>query len=450
MPDIHETIRKTIELTGPESIVRIDSFINAMEDLNPEISDDISFLRKICRNYSDEIGKLLYTAYENRTDGSSLYYDRLGEFLINECGYNESWRGRFLSCFSYVFTGSVKSVRLSETEGCTAGKTKSEQKDNDKATAGKDVHETPKRSFGQKNEKRERIKDDFFDRCCGNFGFNRLKTAQNGKNLITYYNTVMRTLKKYYTNEDDIDDFEINANGKTFWYKDYFDCRRYSVSYEEAKKATIAAFHDCPLAYFAYTYEVFGNPEKQLSLVAVDDAFRLGSTRKRYRKLIEKEISEIVRSLPKGADDEKTAQYIYDEMCSGFLHDNIPVDNACLTNVYAHSVASFAEKRFSVWEGFAKTFQAVMLYLGYECLTVSGYVSKDGSNADKVREEWNLNAWNMLKIGEKWHIVDTSNLFNGNNNVFCGNPGLYNEFRDKDRIYDYYKYEFKHPAADFR
>ncbi|MCR5734803.1 MAG: transglutaminase-like domain-containing protein [Lachnospiraceae bacterium] len=514
MPDINETIRKTIELTEPQSLVRIDSFINAMEDLNPEISDDISFLRKICRNYSDEIGKLLYSAYENRTKGSKQYYDRLGEFLINECGYNENWKNRFMECFSYLFAGSVKAVKTSES-GHTSEKIKGDLKKDEKAPAGKTASVSKKQPSSQTDDRHERmkqryekamvslsegnrheavyllqsindrseieaiaqyclgeifrgedrqealihynkaaaaghkgaerriktgIKGDFFDSCLGRFAFNRLKTAQNGNNLITYYNVVMRTLKKYYSGEDDIG-IEINSNGRKYWYKDFFDCKRYSVSYEEAKKATIAAFNDCPLAYFAYTYDVFGNPESKLSLVAVDDAFRLGSIRKRYSKLIENEILRIAGSLPADADDEGTAQYVYDKICEKSVYDT-EKGNCGYVDVYAHSIASFAEKHMAVCEGFAKTFQAIMLYLGYECLSVSGYVGKD-SESDP-----NRHAWNLLKMGEKWRLVDITSGLSGYKDVFCKNPEVYKEFRDKDRVFDCYKYEFKHPKAE--
>lgn len=277
-------------------------------------------------------------------------------------------------------------------------------------------------------------------RCSSKYAYNDLRNQPNGKNMASFYQAVVKSFEKYYFKDEDID-IPINYDGRTFWYKDFFDCKRYSVSFTEAKKATIAAFCDHPLAYFAYTYMVFGNTDKRLSLYAVDDAFRLGSSRKKYSKIIEDEIKRLASEVSPNSSGIEAAQAVYDKMSKEGSYDTVK-GNCGYIDVYAHSVASYAEKHMAVCEGLAKTFQAAMLYLGYECLTVSGYVYNGAAHHS------DRHAWNMIKIGDKWHVVDVTSGINGHNNlVFVSNPEAFREYEEADKLYDLFKYQVKHPSV---
>lgn len=281
--------------------------------------------------------------------------------------------------------------------------------------------------------------ENILQQCSGRYAYHDLLNQPNGKNMASYYQAVTRSFDKYFSQEDDID-IPLKINEKQYWYKDFFDCKRYSVSYEEAKKATIAAFYDYPLAYFAYTYSVFGNAEKLLSLYAVDDVFRSGKSRKKYSRIIEDEIMKIVRSVPSGCSGQEAAQAVYDKICSEGKYDH-KMGNCGYIDVYAHSVASYAEKHMAVCEGLAKTFQAAMLYFGYECLTVDGYLY-NASDSQSYRH-----AWNMIRIDDLWHVVDVTTGINGYRPVFKNNLETYREYEDQDKVYDQFRYQFRHPKA---
>lgn len=281
--------------------------------------------------------------------------------------------------------------------------------------------------------------ESILQKCSSRYAYHDLMSQPNGKNMASYYQAVIRSFVKYFSQEDNID-IPLNIDGRNYWYKDFFDCKRYSVSFEEAKKATIAAFYDHPLAYFAYTYTIVGNIERMLSLYAVDEIFRLGSSRKKYSKLIEDEIMRIVQAVPSSCSGQDAAQAVYDLICSEGKYDH-KMGNCGYIDVYAHSVASYAEKHMAVCEGLAKTFQAVMLCLGYECLTVGGYVyNAPDSHSDR-------HAWNMIKIDNSWRVVDVTAGINGYKPVFKNNPEIYREYEDGDKPYDQFRYQFRHPKA---
>ncbi len=101
MPTVSETIEKAIELLGPKMVLRKNVFINAIEDINPHISDEIGVLKKA---YSDEIGEILYQTIGERSGDKTVYLKRLTDHLMDECGYNERFTQRFISCFSVYFT----------------------------------------------------------------------------------------------------------------------------------------------------------------------------------------------------------------------------------------------------------------------------------------------------------------------------------------------------------
>jgi len=99
MPNIQETLSRAIGLLGDDVLKRSKLLINVIEDINPCLNDDIRFLRKV---YSDEVGMLLY---RSRQDGyeKEKYLNELSDYLINECGYNDDWKNRFVSMFMFLF-----------------------------------------------------------------------------------------------------------------------------------------------------------------------------------------------------------------------------------------------------------------------------------------------------------------------------------------------------------
>ncbi|MCR4739464.1 MAG: hypothetical protein K5886_04295 [Lachnospiraceae bacterium] len=110
MPTVSETIEKAIELLGPQMVLKKNVFINAIEDINPHISDEIGVLKKA---YTDEIGVILYQMIGDGSADKTVYLKRLTDHLVNECEYNERFTKRFTACFSGFFADVPGSGKMS-------------------------------------------------------------------------------------------------------------------------------------------------------------------------------------------------------------------------------------------------------------------------------------------------------------------------------------------------
>ncbi len=99
MPNIQETLSHAIKLLGPEVIRTEKSLINAIEDLNPTLTDDIKYLKKV---YEDDIGERLYQILNGKSSKDACLQE-VSVFLMEEYGFNENWRKRFLTIFMFIF-----------------------------------------------------------------------------------------------------------------------------------------------------------------------------------------------------------------------------------------------------------------------------------------------------------------------------------------------------------
>ena len=96
MKKISDTINRAISLKGIEILKSSHRFYDVLEDLSPQLVEDLSFIR---RAYSDQLGELVYAAV---IAGKSTKDSRVSEifnYLKNEEGRDEKWTNRLLKCF---------------------------------------------------------------------------------------------------------------------------------------------------------------------------------------------------------------------------------------------------------------------------------------------------------------------------------------------------------------
>nr|WP_320118305.1 transglutaminase domain-containing protein [uncultured Marinifilum sp.] len=67
------------------------------------------------------------------------------------------------------------------------------------------------------------------------------------------------------------------------------------------------------------------------------------------------------------------------------------------------SPACVLRKKQAVCEGFSRLFQFFCKHSGYECYSISGYISKNGALQDRA-----THSWNVVKINGKWRFFDLS------------------------------------------
>lgn len=251
---------------------------------------------------------------------------------------------------------------------------------------------------------------DFFDRCSGHYAYDALLSFPNGSNLQKCYLDVKRILKSYYMEPINLPygfPCELHKlSSENLKYKECTEYARFSVSFEEAKTASLAVLADCPLIYFADTYYIYGNKEKGLSLVGIGDEFSEGFVRIGCRSIIEKELQETAAMAEiDGISNNAKISAVHSYIVANCSYDKHLGGEVNYTDLTAHSVLGYAKDHKAVCEGIAKTFQAVMTYLGIECIYVSGVVY---NNPKDPTAHSGRHGWNMVRSDDGWKVIDVT------------------------------------------
>ncbi|MBR0401043.1 MAG: hypothetical protein IJH73_00830 [Lachnospiraceae bacterium] len=285
--------------------------------------------------------------------------------------------------------------------------------------------------------------EDLFLKCSSGSACDELQRYPNGRQMQQLSLAVRDSMAGCFRGEYDAV-LEIDFAGRKYGYRDFFDYFRYGLSFEEACRAVIAAFNDCPLAYFANTYTVFGNTENGSILYALADEYRPGAERKRVSAEIEAQIREIAGSIPPDLPDREKAERVYRRMCGSSEYDTV-LSSVNYVDIPAHSAAGWFIGRKAVCEGLSKAYQSIMLYLGVECLTFGGICyAYDGERNRKPTRH----AWNFVKIDHSWRIVDVTEGVCGGNGFLVPEPhAIYRDYREDER--DTHASVYQYPAPDF-
>ena len=277
--------------------------------------------------------------------------------------------------------------------------------------------------------------EDYFDAVSGRHAYDYLGTLENGKNMQTAYEKVKQICRDYYYGTDDLQ-YSFELDDQTFCYGSYLDYMECGISFEEAKRATIAVFYDCPLVYYAYTYAVVGNEEKGLSVFGVDMAYQSGAERQRIRSLIEDELDNIVSSVEADDPDGMKIEKIYNYLCENADYDTemASIDHVDVT---AHTIAGYALNHKAVCEGLSRTCQAAMTMVGVDCITASGYVYNDANDPEAHSGS---HAWNMANENGTWVVLDVSSGCLGSRVYIVDENGMYRERPVEDQVRDSEKY----------
>ena len=89
------------------------------------------------------------------------------------------------------------------------------------------------------------VGDELFLKCSSAYAFDELRNHPNGRQMQQLSLAVRDSMAGCFRGEYDAV-FEIDFAGRKYGYRDFFDYFRYGLSFEEACRAVIAAFNDCP------------------------------------------------------------------------------------------------------------------------------------------------------------------------------------------------------------
>ena len=97
MPTIQDTISRAIMIIGTPILKDKEYLCVILEDLSPELSEELEFIRKI---YNDEVGKFFYEAIiEDKNEIKSTLLKDADRYLDLENGRNPIWREKLISFF---------------------------------------------------------------------------------------------------------------------------------------------------------------------------------------------------------------------------------------------------------------------------------------------------------------------------------------------------------------
>lgn len=282
---------------------------------------------------------------------------------------------------------------------------------------------------------------ELFLRCSGSYAYEELLNCPRGKEMQRLYAEVRASLSKCFEGGGDAA-FEIEYRGERYGYSECFRYRPYGLRFEDACRAVIAVFEDYPLAYFVNSYQVFGNPEKGLILYALAEEYKSGAERSAVSAKIGGEIANLLSPVPLDLTDLEKAKRVYERLCAFAEYDR-EAGAADRVDIPAHSAAGVFCRRKAVCEGLSKAYQSAMLLLSVECLTFQGvYLAASGGGS----YQRNRHAWNLVKIGGRWRVVDLTRGLAGADGFPVSHPAAcYCAFGEAEKDTHAYRYQFPAP-----
>lgn len=160
----------------------------------------------------------------------------------------------------------------------------------------------------------------------------------------------------------------------------------------EIRKVLVAFQYDHPYVFWLaneYQYSVSGSQSKiQLySYVSPDKCVEMQTE-------LNEKLDQIVNYIPSGLTELKRELAVCKILESICVYDNAAAENTDMWQSYTVYGAFMNGK--AVCEGYSKSAQLLLSYMGMECCLING--NADGS----------LHMWNLVKVDEKWYHLDVT------------------------------------------
>lgn len=106
METLEKTISKAIAIASPEILKDKELFLHLIEDLSPELDRDRS---ELGRMYSDEIGKLLFSAYRSNAGMINTVWKEIRDIIDQNLGFKKQKQEWFIQLFYKSFLNDIVS-----------------------------------------------------------------------------------------------------------------------------------------------------------------------------------------------------------------------------------------------------------------------------------------------------------------------------------------------------
>ena len=270
----------------------------------------------------------------------------------------------------------------------------------------------------------------FFDRTSGCIAYESLKQLPQGDAMAALYADARLLLKKYYEESPDMTGFFVDpGNKKHSWYREAVDYKQYGLDWEQAIRALFAVYADCPVLFFSDIYTLGGDKQLGKLTPIVDQEFCRGDFRSFCVKKIEEEVTSCASGITLRRGHRCAAKEVYDLIRKTASYDDNKgsAQYNRYVDIPSHSILGYVQSRSAVCEGFSRTYQTFLNYLGIPAVTVTGLLYAD--EGQKTKSGAHARNFVLLSDERKWIMVDPTVGVCGNTDAGFDSPSSSKRYR---------------------
>ncbi|MCD8371826.1 MAG: hypothetical protein LUD27_00800 [Clostridia bacterium] len=261
------------------------------------------------------------------------------------------------------------------SEDDSSGQTSSEE-DSSGQTSSEDSSDTEK----------EETEDFEVREGNSSYGYYQLAGETNGASMQSVYLKMYTACESFTENTGDIS----AANGYyTISEISYSDC----LTTEEALSVWKIFYLENPMYYWLSSSCVYSTSKIYL---CIDEAYASYADRAVYDAAIAAMITEANSLVSQQSTELEKAMAIHDYIIGKIDYAYQSDKTTPETAIWAHNITGVSSKGAGVCEAYAKTYLALSLINGLDCVIATGYSSSSGE----------AHAWNLVKIDGAWYGVD--------------------------------------------
>ena len=240
-----------------------------------------------------------------------------------------------------------------------------------------------------------------FEKCSTTYGYDYLAKCSNGAKRQTLYKMIEDAYAGLWSSTEDISatTFNTTSGSISYYIYDTINYKALGLSITEATETFFTVKNDNPLFYYIPVSMPYESNKGNL-FITVNKVYTAYSARKALQAEILDYIDDMTAKVS-GRKENEAALMLHDILISKMEYADEAVGADLDKYPAAHNIVGALNGR-GVCECYARTYQLLMQYAGYECLTVIGeaVTSAGGSGSD--------HAWNMIRLGSRYYFVDAT------------------------------------------
>ncbi|MCD8372697.1 MAG: leucine-rich repeat protein [Clostridia bacterium] len=217
------------------------------------------------------------------------------------------------------------------------------------------------------------------------YGYYALANDTNGLEMQRLYYTLYRVSEGFSNYQSDI----TATDSQYIIYK--INLSDYSLTAEQAVSVWKVFYLENPVYYWlANSLTITGG----FMAFCIDGEYCCYADRLQYNSDVAEMFAEAAALISEDMTELDIAMTIHDYIIGKIDYAYQSDGTTPETAIWAHNIIGVSSKGYGVCEAYAKTYLALCLASGLDCVIVSGYASGE------------THAWNLVKIDGEWYGVD--------------------------------------------